>query len=213
MSHLRSFLGWVGSIPAAVPSLSPQLIVWGSTPDLDPAPDPFLCCTSWPEFRGEGRGSTPGPSPVPSLSHLSWFWGVVYSRKIWSQLHFFCLQKSFSCTWLDRLIAFKWPMNQKPKIESTWDVIYDLKLVLYYIMLCVTMWNGKKCRTCWWIFNGILFIVLNLLKLPEYTAQTEEKYSPNLNPFHMKQLQMQNKYILYTHTHTHKHTHIIKGPG
>ena len=64
-----------------------------STPDPDPALDPYLCCTFWgsiltlapvpsmSHLRLCGR-STLAPTPVPSLSDLSLIWGV-NSRKIW----------------------------------------------------------------------------------------------------------------------------------
>ena len=90
-----------------------------STTDLNP----YLCCTFW--------GCTPFPGPVQSMSHLISCGGVtsgsnsslisvqpepivgVNSRKIWRKLHFFCLQKSFCCACLERLICSVWPVRQK----------------------------------------------------------------------------------------------------
>ena len=77
----------------------------GSTPD----PDPYLCCTFWPEFRGrEGVHSSSSPISVqPEL---------IVGDQLQKNLEstpLFCLQKSFCCTWLGSLIAFRWPMSQK----------------------------------------------------------------------------------------------------
>ena len=123
---------------ALVPSVSHLNSLWWGMPtlDADPTPDPYLGCTFWLEFRVQsfsgpiyfspelivvvvvGRGSTLVPTSVPSLSHLSWLWGV-YSRKMWSQLHFFVYrQLSSTHDWIGSLTSdCQWAKKYEGRIS------------------------------------------------------------------------------------------------
>ena len=128
-------------------SVSPQLVVGGSTPGPDPTSDPYSCFTFWSEFRGREEGqSTSVPALVPSLSHLNWLWRGLLNKNLESTfLSLLCLQKSFCCTWLNRLIAFRWPMSQKQQ-----NAIRLFSMLLQYMcqQQILIFFSGGSMQIC-----------------------------------------------------------------
>ena len=75
----------LGSSHALVPSMSHPRWIWGmSTLDPDPAPDPYLGCTFWPEFRVHSGSDSSAIYVSPYLGCT--FWPEFYCIGIMSTL-------------------------------------------------------------------------------------------------------------------------------
>ena len=77
-----------------------------------------------------GGGSTLAPAPVPSLSHISWLWRV-YSRKMWSGLHFFIYkQLSAAHDWIGSFPSDGQWAKKRINIATKWRILRILPILL-----------------------------------------------------------------------------------